>query len=149
LLIVVWSGPSIPPIQNRAECPPRVINGGRDHVRIESAHLPTTDIASDGRLLAPEIELRGLSLVKILRDRPLCVGKALAWPAVAADLHRALIHAGRQAALVNRVLDDLRPLWESVERARDRIDDDLTWALVGMVADRARRRALHDRQRAS
>jgi hypothetical protein len=47
------------------------------------------------------------------------------------------------------VLDDLRPLWESVERARDRIDDDLTWALVGMVADRARRRALHDRQRAS
>jgi hypothetical protein len=93
--------------------------GRKTDIRIESAYHPTTDIAGDGRLLAPGIEPRDLSFVKIPRDHLLCAGRALAWP----------------SALVDRVLDDLKPLWESVERARGRIDDDLTQALVALATD--------------
>ena len=101
----------------------------------------------DGRLLAPEIEPRGVSFVKIPRDRLLCVGRALAWPTVAADLRRALLRAGRPAALVDQVLADLAPVWSSVERAQGRVEDELTWALLVVAADHPRRRAFHDRVR--
>src|SRR5208282_6532138 len=55
------------------------------YVRAESVLPPTTDIVSEGRLLAPEIEPRGLSFVNIPRGRLLRVGRAPAWPTVARD----------------------------------------------------------------
>lgn len=72
-----------------------------------------------------------------------------AWPEVAVDPRRAIIRAGRSAAFSNRVLRDLEPVWTAVEKSRGKVEDDLCWALLCVAAERARRRALHERGRAA
>ena len=51
--------------------------------------------------------------------------------------------------MVDSTLTDLSIVWAAVERARGRLDDDLVWALLLVAADRARRRAQHERGRAA
>jgi hypothetical protein len=68
-----------------------------------------------------------------------------AWPAVERDLRRALAASGRPPSVVDRVVADLAPVFIAVERARGRIDDELTFALLAVAADRQRRRARHAR----
>jgi len=68
-----------------------------------------------------------------------------AWPAVAADLRRALVQAGRSESQIGAMLEALRPVVAAVERAGTRIDLEIAWALVGVIADRQRRRAQHVR----
>jgi len=56
---------------------------------------------------------------------------ASAWPQVEADLRRALIRSGREARLVERMLDAVRPAFIAIERAHGVVDDELCWALNG------------------
>lgn len=69
-----------------------------------------------------------------------------AWPAVAADLRRTLLRAGRSERVVDAMLDELAHAFMAIERARGKVDDELVWALVAMQADRYRRRAWQVKQ---
>ena len=64
-----------------------------------------------------------------------------AWGAVEVDLRRALAASGRPAAVVDQILEDLRPVFLSVERARLLVEPELVFALLDVAVDRARRRA--------
>jgi hypothetical protein len=69
-----------------------------------------------------------------------CVGEPDTWPAIAADLRRALAAAGRPAWVVEATVANLAPVFAAVERARARIDDDaVVFAALSLAADRARR----------
>ncbi|MGH6974601.1 MAG: hypothetical protein ACRED6_08240 [Stellaceae bacterium] len=68
-----------------------------------------------------------------------------AWPAVAADLLRALHNAGRPECLIDAVLEAMHPVVAAVERAGTRIDAEIAWALLAVEADRRRRHARHAR----
>jgi hypothetical protein len=67
------------------------------------------------------------------------------WPAVEADLRRALVRAGRPAPVVDAVLADLSHVWPAVERAQGRVEPELAWALLVVAADHARKHAQHVR----
>jgi hypothetical protein len=60
-------------------------------------------------------------------------------------LRRALLASGRSPPVVDHVLADLAPVFAAVERARGCVDDELAFALLGVAADRARRRAHNQR----
>ena len=64
---------------------------------------------------------------------------------ISSDLRRALLRAGRHQAAVDRTLAAIEPVFAALERARGKVEDELAWALVAMEADRARRRAQHQR----
>ncbi|MGH7012557.1 MAG: hypothetical protein ACREEL_00105 [Stellaceae bacterium] len=68
-----------------------------------------------------------------------------AWPAVVADLSRALSQSGRRENEIAAFIDALRPVVTAVERAGTRIDAEIAWALLAVEADRQRRRARHGR----
>ena len=70
---------------------------------------------------------------------------ASSWPRVEADLRRTLVAAGQTPAASDRVLSDLAPVYLAVERARVSVELELVWALVGVAADRARRRAQNEK----
>jgi hypothetical protein len=70
------------------------------------------------------------------------------WPSVENDLRRALLASGKPCPVVDRILADLAPVFAVVERTRGAVDSELVWALVCVAADRARRRAQHERSRA-
>ena len=80
-----------------------------------------------------------------MRDDNGSVEHRTAWAAVEADLRRALLASGRVASVVDRVLADLAPVFLAVEHARGHVDSELVFALLGVAADRARRRAQHQR----
>lgn len=63
------------------------------------------------------------------------------WLTISRDLRRALVASGRPVLVVEDILADLAPVWIAVERTRITVDEELTWALLGVAADRARRRA--------
>jgi hypothetical protein len=71
-----------------------------------------------------------------------------AWAVVAGDLKRALTQAGRSECEIDRYLAALRPIVVATELAGRTVDLELAWALLGVEADRQRRRARHDRIRA-
>jgi hypothetical protein len=66
---------------------------------------------------------------------------ASSWPYVADDLRKAMLRPGRSPAVVDRILDDFRPVFAAVKRARGRVEDELASALLAVAADRARRNA--------
>lgn len=70
---------------------------------------------------------------------------ASAWPAVAADLRRAMLQAGRSESQIAAFLEALRPVVVAVERAGTKVDNEIVWALLAVEADRQRRRARHKR----
>jgi hypothetical protein len=74
-----------------------------------------------------------------------CVGEPDTWPAIAADLRRALAAAGRPAWVVEATVANLAPVFAAVERARTSVDDATVFALLSLAADRARR---HEARRA-
>jgi hypothetical protein len=57
------------------------------------------------------------------------------------DLRQVLISAGCNEAAVDRVLGELDPVAAAIERTRGHVDIELAWALIGVAADQARRRA--------
>jgi hypothetical protein len=67
------------------------------------------------------------------------------WPILESDLRRALVAAGHPAGVIDRMISDLCPVVLAVERCRKTIDAQIVWALLGVCADRARRRAPHSR----
>jgi hypothetical protein len=68
------------------------------------------------------------------------------WPIAAASLQQALLRAGCDEALAKRALDDLAPIFRSVENARAQgVEAELAWGLLAVAADR---RAQHKRGRA-
>ncbi len=70
-----------------------------------------------------------------------------AWPAIESDLRRAMLQAGRSEREIDATLDALRPVVLAVERAGTRIDIELCWALLCVLADKQRRAAVHARLR--
>jgi hypothetical protein len=68
------------------------------------------------------------------------------WPVIERDIRAALARAGHPPHAIDRMLSELAPVALAVERARMRIDAETVWALLGVCADRARRRAQHHHQ---
>jgi hypothetical protein len=56
---------------------------------------------------------------------PQAAKPASAWPAIEADLRRALLRAGKAEREIVTMLDVLRPVVAAVERAGTRVDSDV------------------------
>ena len=73
---------------------------------------------------------------------------ALSWGRVETDLRRAMQARGISAPAIDATMIELAPIFLSIETARVHgIDSELCWALVGIAADKARRRAQAERSR--
>jgi hypothetical protein len=70
-----------------------------------------------------------------------------AWPTIESDIRRALLRRGSYVHEVDGTLDALRPIVLAVERAGTRIDQDIAWCLLAMLADQQHRRIQAERSR--
>jgi hypothetical protein len=64
----------------------------------------------------------------------------MSWSQIEPDLRRSLAAAGKGATQIHATLAALEPVVRAVEAAGTQVDQELCWALLGVEADRQRRR---------
>lgn len=62
------------------------------------------------------------------------------WTDIESDLRRAMVSAGKDQREIDAMLDALRPVVLAVERAGTRVDEDVCWCLLAVLADQQHRR---------